>query len=154
MSSINIIFRALCNFFGCGPFLKSLLNLLQYCFCCMFLYFGSKACGILAPRPGSEPAPLALESKALTSGPPGKSLVCFLFYFLIKLFIFNWRLIALQYCISFCHTSTWIGHRYAHVRLSWTSLPPPPPTPVQPSRFSKSTSFELPVAYSKFPLTV
>ena len=28
--------------FWCGPFLKSLLNLLQYCFCFMFWFFGSK----------------------------------------------------------------------------------------------------------------
>ena len=28
---------------------KSLLNLLQYCFCIMFWFFGRKACGILAP---------------------------------------------------------------------------------------------------------
>ena len=27
-------------FFSCGPFLKSLLNLLQYCFCFMFWFFG------------------------------------------------------------------------------------------------------------------
>ena len=26
-------------FFGCGPFLKSLLNLLQHCFCFMFCFF-------------------------------------------------------------------------------------------------------------------
>ena len=30
-------------FVWCGPFLKSLLNLLQYCFCFMFLVFGHKA---------------------------------------------------------------------------------------------------------------
>ena len=23
-----------------------------------------------------------------------------------KLFVFNWRIIALQYCVGFCHTST------------------------------------------------
>ena len=29
-----------------------------------------------------------------------------------SLFIyFNWRLITLQYCRGFCHTSTWISHR-------------------------------------------
>ena len=26
------------------------------------------------------------------------------------LFFFNWRLITLQYCSGFCHTSTWISH--------------------------------------------
>ena len=30
-------------------------------------------------------------------------LVCFSFFF--NLFIFNWRIIALQYCVGFCHTS-------------------------------------------------
>ena len=44
----------------------------------MFWFFGHEACGILAPRPGIEPAPPALEGKVLTTGPPGKSLI-FLF---------------------------------------------------------------------------
>ena len=33
----------------------------------------SKACRILDPWPGIKPAPSALEGKALTTGPPGKS---------------------------------------------------------------------------------
>ena len=56
-----------------GIFLKSLLNLLQYCFCFMFWFYGQEACGILAAQPGTEPLPSALESKVLTTGPPGKS---------------------------------------------------------------------------------
>ena len=40
----------------------------------MFWFFGQEACGILAPRPGIEPAPPALEGEVLTTGPPGKSL--------------------------------------------------------------------------------
>ena len=32
----------------CGPFLKSLLNLLQYCFCSVFWFFGCEACGNLS----------------------------------------------------------------------------------------------------------
>ena len=56
-----------------GPFLKSLLNLLQYCFCFLFWFFCPMTCGILAPRPGSEPIPPALEGEVLTPGPPGKS---------------------------------------------------------------------------------
>ena len=40
----------------------------------MFWFFGWKACGILAPLPGIEPAPRALEGEVLTTGPPGKSL--------------------------------------------------------------------------------
>ena len=36
-----------------------------------FVFFGHKACGILAPRPVIQPAPSALEGKVLTTGPPG-----------------------------------------------------------------------------------
>ena len=39
----------------------------------MFWFFDHEACGILAPWPGIEPAPHALEGKVLTTGPPGKS---------------------------------------------------------------------------------
>ena len=53
--------------------LKSLLNLLQYCFCFKFWFFGHEACRILAPRPRIEPTSPALEGKILTSGSPGKS---------------------------------------------------------------------------------
>ena len=69
----------------------------------------------------------------------------------LKFFIFNWRIIALQYCVGFCHTSTWISHRYTYVP-SWTPLPPP--TPFHPSRLSQGPTFELPASYSKFPLSV
>ena len=56
-------------------FLRSLLNLLQYCFCFMLWLFGPEACGILVPPPGIEPAPLALEGDVFTTGPPGKPCV-------------------------------------------------------------------------------
>ena len=36
-------------------------------------FFGTEACGILAPWPGIEPAPPPLEGEVLTTGPPGKS---------------------------------------------------------------------------------
>ena len=39
----------------------------------MFWVFGPKACGILAPIPGIEPSPPALEGDVLTTGLPGKS---------------------------------------------------------------------------------
>ena len=39
----------------------------------MFWFFGRKACGILAPQLGIEPAPPALEGKVPTTGLPGKS---------------------------------------------------------------------------------
>ena len=40
----------------------------------MFCFFGCEACGILAPQPGIEPTPPALEGEVLTTGPQGKSL--------------------------------------------------------------------------------
>ena len=59
-------------FFLCGPFLNSLFNLLQYCFCFMFCFFGHESCGTSAPQPGVEPTPSALKAKS--SDLPGKSL--------------------------------------------------------------------------------
>ena len=42
----------------------------------MFWIFGLEAkCEILAPQPGMEPAPTALEGGISTTGPPGNSLV-------------------------------------------------------------------------------
>ena len=56
-----------------GPFIKSILNLLQYCFGFTFWTFGLEACGILTLCPGIEPALSVLEGGVLTTGPPGKS---------------------------------------------------------------------------------
>ena len=39
----------------------------------MFCVFDHEACGILAPRPGTEPVSPALESEILTTGPPRTS---------------------------------------------------------------------------------
>ena len=40
-----------------------------------------------------------------------------------KLFInFNWRIITLQNCDGFCHTSVWIGHRYTCVPFILNTL--------------------------------
>ena len=41
-----------------------------------------------------------------------------LFYYFFN-FYFNWRLITLQYCGCFCHTSTWINQGCACVSHSW-----------------------------------
>ena len=38
-------------------------------------------------------------------------------------FIFNWRKIALHYCIVFYQTSTWISHRFSYVP-SHLNIPP------------------------------
>ena len=56
---------------------KSLLNLLQYCLCFSF-WLWSQACGILASRPGVEPAPPALEGKVPATEPLRKPLLYFL----------------------------------------------------------------------------
>ena len=67
-------------FFNVNRIWKRLLNLLQYCFCFMFLFSGHEACGILAPQSRIKPPPPALEGKVLTSRPPGKSLNHFLIW--------------------------------------------------------------------------
>ena len=51
----------------------------------------------------------------------------------IFFFFFNWRLIALQYCVGFCHTSASICHRYTYV----PSLLNLPPTPIHPTMLSQ-----------------
>ena len=43
--------------------------------------------------------------------------------FLHYLKIFYWRIIALQCCIDFCHTTMWISHKYTYIR-SILNLPP------------------------------
>ena len=51
-------------FFLHGPFLTSLLNLLQYCFCFMSWFFGHNERGILAPQSGIKPvSPLHWKAK-------------------------------------------------------------------------------------------
>ena len=51
--------------FLCGPFLKSLLNFLQDWCSFMFWFFGPQSYGILALRPGIEPAPFgSMEPKS------------------------------------------------------------------------------------------
>ena len=74
-----IVFRVfVCLFvwdFWCGPFLKSLLNLLQHCFCFVSLFwlFDWQAHEILSPCLEIQLPPCVLE-EVLTTGPPGKSL--------------------------------------------------------------------------------
>ena len=67
-SCCNSIFRFSLRSF----FLKSLLNLLQYCFF-MFWVFGHEICGILAAQPRSKLHPLHWKA-VLPTGPPRKSL--------------------------------------------------------------------------------
>ena len=71
----------------------------------------------------------------------------------LKKYLFNWRLIAFQFCGGFCHTLTWISHRGSHVPPpSWT--PFPPPSPPYPSRLSQSTGFEYPASCIKPALVI
>ena len=75
LSFITAIFK---RFFLMWTILKSLLNLLQYCFCFFIFWFcGFETCGIAAPCPSIELASPALEGNFLTTGPPGKSLQSF-----------------------------------------------------------------------------
>ena len=62
-------------------------------------------------------------------------------WYLFDLF-FNWGVIALQYCVRFCHTSKWISHRYTYVP-SLLNLPPTPshPSRLKPSALSHSSFF-------------
>ena len=58
----------------------------------------------------------------------------------IYLFSFDWRIMALQCCVGFCHAATWINHRYIHVlsllKLTPTSHPIPPIQVVTEHRLS------------------
>ena len=65
---LSLFFR----FFYVNHFLKSLLNLLQYCLFYV-LFFGHEAYGTLTPPPEIEFTHPALEGQVLTTGPPGKS---------------------------------------------------------------------------------
>ena len=125
-ASVRTVLYFLRFFFWCGPFLKSLLNLLQYCFCFMFWFFGHKACGILSPPPGIESAPPALEGEVLTTGLPGKSLRTFL-----SETGSTWRWGA-QWLL------VWIGTTAALQRLSWSITADLQSNNHSPFQFTKS----------------
>ena len=57
----KIFFKVFFFFLDVDHFQSLLLSLLQYCFCFMFWFFGPEPCGILAPQPGIETTPPALE---------------------------------------------------------------------------------------------
>ena len=65
---------------------------------------------------------------------------------------FNWRIITLQYCDGFCHTSTWISH--GCTRVPPTLSPLPSSSPPHPSRLSQSTSFGCPASCIKLALVI
>ena len=77
-----------------------------------------------------------------------------LFFFFFNLFsYFNLRIITLQYCDGFHHTSTWISH-------ACTCVPPPilnphpPPSPPHPSGLFQSTGFESPASCIQLALVI
>lgn len=74
-------------------------------------------------------------------------------YFLSILFFkFNWRAIAPQCCVDFCHTSTWMSHRYTYIP-ALLNLPltffSTPPLQVVTGRQAK-----VPALYSNFTLAI
>ena len=71
------------------------------------------------------------------------------YIFSFNFFVFNWRIIALQYCVGFCHTSTWIHHWYRYV----PSIINLPSIPLHSYRLSQSPSLSSWVN-STFPLAI
>ena len=66
----------------------------------------------------------ATSARSMRVFPLGLSLLLFIYGFNSFLkFIFNWRIISLQYCVGLYHTSTWISHRDPNVP-SLLNLPP------------------------------
>ena len=68
-----------------------------------------------------------------------------------SIYFFDWRMIALQYCDSFCHTSAWISHRYTYVP---SLLNLPPASHVLPLWVVREHPIELPASYSKLPVAI
>ena len=57
-------------------FMWTIFSLYGICYSIVSVFcfgFGHKACGILAPQPGTEPSPPAFEGGVLTTGLPGYS---------------------------------------------------------------------------------
>ena len=129
-------------FFWCGPFFKSLLNCLQYCFCSMLWFSGHKARGILVPWPGVEPTLPAMEGEVSTTGSPGMS---FLFSHSLSSPLSLWLYLSLSlkntqcaYMLSyFSHVrlfaTPWTVARQAPLSMGfsrqeyWSGVPCPPP---------------------------
>ena len=53
--------------------------------------------------------------KQLSSSSKGAKPLVLYEHFFFNVFIFNWRIIALQYVVGFWHTLGWISHGYTYV---------------------------------------
>ena len=80
----------------------------------MFWFFGRKACGILAPEPGIEPTPPALEGEGSTTGLPGKSLESNLLRKKEKI------IKSVMYTHTHTHTHT---HKHTHSTMVLKNIP-------------------------------
>jgi len=71
-------------------------------------------------------------------------------WFLKNVFIFNWRTMALQCCVGFYHTSTWISYRCTYVPSTLNLPSTSHPIPL----FWVVTEHQIepPVLYGNFPL--
>ena len=65
-------------FFWCEPFLKFLLNSLQYFVCFMLWFTGLEACGFKVPWRGIKATTSAVEGEVFTTGEPDKPMDPFL----------------------------------------------------------------------------
>ena len=81
-------------------------------------------------------------------------------WFLVNfIFIFNWRIIALECCVGFCHTTTQISHECVCLYIYIYPLPlkspshyPHPAPSYHSSRSSRASGWAPCVLYSSFPL--
>ena len=74
-------------------------------------------------------------------------------------FIFHWRIIALQHCVCFCHTTTWIRPKYIYLCVyiyiyipSFLNLPPT--SSCTHPLDCHSAPRRAPLLYSNFPLAI
>ena len=72
--------------------------------------------------------PLAVEEAIhYVSCEDAQETICLFPYFLYL--IFNWRIVTLQCCVGFCHTTRQISHKYTYVPSLFNLPPTPDPIP-------------------------